>query len=876
MSSLNLELKTPRGLLNTDLIPVVTPATGPGSSPDRTAVIAGSDVLNTVAQAQAAANAADADAAAGAASATAAAGSATAAAASANSAATSAALGSVGRFAIYSTKAAADAAFAGIPADALVDVFADETRAGQRTTYRKTGGSLVWQYTYPGQMTADGSLVVAQLDGNKPAFATLAPANSGIGVAGTLRSYINGFGAFYTQAWAVISGIFRETAPGQPLDIVHAGAYISSLNRYFANRVNGSTGGMLELSNDIVGPNLLFQDNGLSAGGLNATNIFPVAGGTGYTVGDILTLSGGTTQPRSSTLIATAGQTIFRPTVAAALAGDVVVTRLRAGVTTTLTQGTAYTLSTLGASTGVTVTLAAGALAGDQYTVTVSNGGFQASHSAGFGLCVANGGSGYLVNDTFTVDGGDPVSGGRMAGRVVSVGAGGAITAWEATACGDYRAYPRAQSSTTITNVTGTGTGARVIPAWRMGGRTRVVVTRVDTGGIVREVRGLDSGLYTVAPADVAAVTGGTGTGCTIHADWTGSAQASRYQDYLGGDGQMLASVEARSAAGFCWQFSAPDLNGDRTTHVMSDMTFGVIGDGLNGNAALGTLGRLRAEKGFWSPADSGFVLGHSRGLSMSRTLGTGAQDTVALGRIKFAGGPAVLQITAMRTGAGRTAVASWQVPLVWQIDQIDGGADLGANWAQVVPVFSGQEGGRQFALDLQVDASLGDVAFRLRSLATAGSAEPFDVQINYMAASSGEAGLLDPGAAWRRFEPSSATAAGVTAPTRLMDFRPRLGAIRVNYQSATPATGATVQIDQGVGVLKLNPAGTLAALTVALPTGPLDGQTVEVATTQTITTLTVTASGAVVNNGGVSATLTAGTRRTYTYVAASFAWVIG
>jgi hypothetical protein len=74
------------------------------------------------------------------------------------------------------------------------------------------------------------------------------------------------------------------------------------------------------------------------------------------------------------------------------------------------------------------------------------------------------------------------------------------------------------------------------------------------------------------------------------------------------------------------------------------------------------------------------------------------------------------------------------------------------------------------------------------------------------------------------------------------------------SYSYNTPTTGATVTISSGKETAIINPSGTLAALTVALPgcTSGYDGSIARFASTQIITTLTVTAaSGSVV--GAVS-----------------------
>lgn len=60
----------------------------------------------------------------------------------------------------------------------------------------------------------------------------------------------------------------------------------------------------------------------------------------------------------------------------------------------------------------------------------------------------------------------------------------------------------------------------------------------------------------------------------------------------------------------------------------------------------------------------------------------------------------------------------------------------------------------------------------------------------------------------------------------------------------AAPLTGTTITVPQGVSQLVVDPAGTIAALTVVLPPASqlVDGQEFKMSTTQTITALTVTA----------------------------------
>lgn len=65
--------------------------------------------------------------------------------------------------------------------------------------------------------------------------------------------------------------------------------------------------------------------------------------------------------------------------------------------------------------------------------------------------------------------------------------------------------------------------------------------------------------------------------------------------------------------------------------------------------------------------------------------------------------------------------------------------------------------------------------------------------------------------------------------------------------QHETPLTGVT--IDMGASQLNVKPAGTIAALTVNLPTNPYDGEEAGINSTQIITALTVQAAGKTVAN---------------------------
>lgn len=71
--------------------------------------------------------------------------------------------------------------------------------------------------------------------------------------------------------------------------------------------------------------------------------------------------------------------------------------------------------------------------------------------------------------------------------------------------------------------------------------------------------------------------------------------------------------------------------------------------------------------------------------------------------------------------------------------------------------------------------------------------------------------------------------------------------------QKSTPTDGQTISMldTSADGTLFLTPAGTLATLTVTLPTNAnsVTGQIRRIATTQTITTLTVNGAGTILGN---------------------------
>lgn len=89
-----------------------------------------------------------------------------------------------------------------------------------------------------------------------------------------------------------------------------------------------------------------------------------------------------------------------------------------------------------------------------------------------------------------------------------------------------------------------------------------------------------------------------------------------------------------------------------------------------------------------------------------------------------------------------------------------------------------------------------------------------------------------------------------------------RLGLASLNalpYQYNAPLTGATVAVAATTGTMLLDPAGTIATLTVTLPaaTALIDGQQLSLASSQTVTALTLTGgTGTTISNAPTAITI--------------------
>lgn len=89
--------------------------------------------------------------------------------------------------------------------------------------------------------------------------------------------------------------------------------------------------------------------------------------------------------------------------------------------------------------------------------------------------------------------------------------------------------------------------------------------------------------------------------------------------------------------------------------------------------------------------------------------------------------------------------------------------------------------------------------------------------------------------------------------------------------QYSAPTTGGTVTVNNtGFIKLLLNPAGTLATLTVTFPSGPSDGDMIQMGCTQIVTSLTMNG-GTII--GGLSSFAVGGSG-TWVYSSTAASWI--
>lgn len=250
-----------------------------------------------------------------------------------------------------------------------------------------------------------------------------------------------------------------------------------------------------------------------------------VSGGINYNVGDIITLTDGTrTHSASFEVTAESGN---------------VITGIR------MNEGGAYTVDPdITATTAHTVVPAGGT--GATFDLTMTDTSVQTA-------VVNAGGTGYAVNDVLTVAGGTGVSSTLLVTSVAAgvvdgiriltnglysvdptttanavTGGGGSSATVDLTLGGTWRVERRTQEALSATIGVG-GTGYTVGDDLTIVGGLGVgtaAVFNVDTvsAGVVTAVSLLTAGDYEDTPANPAATTGGTGTGCTLNVTYQDAA----------------------------------------------------------------------------------------------------------------------------------------------------------------------------------------------------------------------------------------------------------------------------------------------------------------------------------------------------------------
>ncbi len=566
------------------------------------------------------------------------------------------------------------------------------------------------------------------------------------------RSYFDKYGSFATQTWMTISGLYVANLDGSINQVIYPGGSNNSPWYNVTNRINGYSGGMLGLSNDVVGPNLLMQDNSLTGSGQVAIRAAAVNGGASYVVGDVLTVAGGTS--------VTATPTYF----------DGIIPTIR--------------------------------------------------------------GTGYAVGNTLTIVGG---VGTAATLTVTSIDGSGGVTGATLASAGAYSEYPPFNCPV----AGGSGAGVYVAMIWPSKGVTKVKVTSV-AGGVITGLAVVRPGLYIALPSNPVTLTGGTGTGATATLTWTNKATKSRHfeaMDYtrtitnmLGGDGVLTfgnaqdIDLFVASKANLYW--------GDNDT-LRSDATFKP--------AALSTAGVG--------------TIGNQSIYSVTRVVASGSGNTTAVGSFALAGastaGAGLFEISIITDGTATSTAKTYLLPTSYN-GTSNAWQECLADRRKIQPGYT-----NELALDINVNN--GVASFRLRN--TVATAITAYVTIK---AHGPTANVV--------FTSDSATATGVTTPTVFYSGRTATSLDTVAKAFVVPTTGTTVTIPQGCLTYIVNPAGSLAALTITMQSGQIDGQRQVIVFKQAVTGQYITGTGASVDWTGGTA-VAAQQRLEFIYDAATFKW---
>lgn len=112
---------------------------------------------------------------------------------------------------------------------------------------------------------------------------------------------------------------------------------------------------------------------------------------------------------------------------------------------------------------------------------------------------------------------------------------------------------------------------------------------------------------------------------------------------------------------------------------------------------------------------------------------------------------------------------------------------------------------------------------------------------------------------------PANSATFGYTTVNALRDGR--------GYLANVPTTGFTLTLTVGQSAISLNPAGTLATGAIVMPPTAIDGKTVSIWSSQTITALTLSTSNSATFTPAAVTTLAANSRIAYVYSVAANTW---
>jgi hypothetical protein len=443
------------------------------------------------------------------------------------------------------------------------------------------------------------------------------------------------------------------------------------------------------------------------------------------------------------------------------------------------------------------------------------------------------GGSGYTNGDVLTVSGGT----GTAATFTVTGVSGGVITAATLTTSGTYTELP--PNTCPVTG--GTGTSAYFNMIWPSKGATKLEVTSVS-GGVVTGLRVVRPGWYSATPGNPASTTGGTGSGATVTITWSDRASISRLTESMD---QTRTLVFAQWGDGFIQWGYAQDI----------DL---LVGDPAN--LYWYDIGVMKSDADRWEfeglklPVNGVQQIGNQIDVTVTRSCSSTAATTVEIGSIDFnndgiGGGGGTVHV--VLTTASSTGAVTRVYDIVTYYN-VTAGA-----WAIVDPAMTLASNGQDIVLDAMMTNTV--LSLRLRTIAATATATAY-VSISSVSAETNE------------FTPSTTTASGVSTPTITFPGFPPVSLDKIVKNIAVPTTGGTVTIPLGTPLQIINPAGTLATLTIALPTGQVDNQRQVITFRQIITALTITPSGSTVQwtNGTATAV---NQRLEFVYNAADFVW---